>query len=253
MTTYYGIQRSDTSLAHYGVKGMKWGVRKAIERGNAKRLDRHYRKAARKLQLLTARSDRNLVKTAGKEVRRRIVPDALLGGLASAAGTYAINPHVSQAARLKYAGLVGGAMAGANVLADGIQAAHLARLGSKRGNAKQMAKRKAFEKEMRKAFKGTSYAKKINQTKADIHRSIEQAKKSNNPQIIQSVNRPNNKQLSRKDQKTVDEAMKRWADSFEKHYQTGLSRGMTHEQAERYSNNYIAKNGFGPAKKKYRR
>ena len=45
MENYYAIVRSGDHLAHYGVKGMQWGVRKAIEKGNDKRLDRTYRKA----------------------------------------------------------------------------------------------------------------------------------------------------------------------------------------------------------------
>lgn len=49
---YYGITRSDEYLAHYGVKGMKWGVRKAIEKGDSKALKRHYEKAAKKLAKL---------------------------------------------------------------------------------------------------------------------------------------------------------------------------------------------------------
>lgn len=28
MASYYGVVRSGESLTHYGVKGMKWGVRK---------------------------------------------------------------------------------------------------------------------------------------------------------------------------------------------------------------------------------
>lgn len=52
MPKYYGIQRTNEYLAHYGVKGMKWGVRKAIERGDAKALARHYRKATKKLNKL---------------------------------------------------------------------------------------------------------------------------------------------------------------------------------------------------------
>ena len=49
---YYGVTRSTDHLAHYGVKGMRWGVRRAIVTGNQRALDRHYRKAARKLAKL---------------------------------------------------------------------------------------------------------------------------------------------------------------------------------------------------------
>ena len=52
MPQYYGVQRSNEYLAHYGVKGMKWGVRKAIERGSERKLDRQWRKANRKLNKL---------------------------------------------------------------------------------------------------------------------------------------------------------------------------------------------------------
>jgi len=53
MDHYYGVTRSGEFLYHYGVKGMKWGVRKAILTGNQRALDRHYRKAAKKLAKLT--------------------------------------------------------------------------------------------------------------------------------------------------------------------------------------------------------
>lgn len=49
---YYGVTRSTDHLAHYGVKGMRWGVRRAIATGNARALNRHYRKAAKKLAKL---------------------------------------------------------------------------------------------------------------------------------------------------------------------------------------------------------
>lgn len=52
MSEYYAVIRSTDHLAHYGVKGMKWGVRKAIARGNERALDRHFRKAAKKLRKL---------------------------------------------------------------------------------------------------------------------------------------------------------------------------------------------------------
>ena len=77
MSEYYAVVRSGDYLAHYGVKGMKWGVRKAIEKGNEKKLDRQYKKAAKKLAKLNQRADvevqtqkavklNKVAKTAGK-------------------------------------------------------------------------------------------------------------------------------------------------------------------------------------------
>jgi hypothetical protein len=59
---YYGVTRSPEYLAHYGVKGMKWGVRKAREMGGergAKRLSKEYAKASKKLAKLNAKADIN--------------------------------------------------------------------------------------------------------------------------------------------------------------------------------------------------
>ena len=51
MNEYYGITTpTDDFLAHYGIKGMKWGVRKARFKGNDVALERHYNKAMKKLQ-----------------------------------------------------------------------------------------------------------------------------------------------------------------------------------------------------------
>lgn len=52
----YAIERSDEYLAHYGIRGMKWGVRKAKAKGNAKMLGRQYGKAMRKLAKLEKRA-----------------------------------------------------------------------------------------------------------------------------------------------------------------------------------------------------
>ena len=79
MTTnegYYGVTRTDEYLAHYGIKGMKWGVRKAIESGNSARLGRQYRKAQKKLAKLEARANN------GKKYAKRA---AALGAGAAAA------------------------------------------------------------------------------------------------------------------------------------------------------------------------
>lgn len=79
-TYMYAIERNPEYLAHYGIRGMKWGVRKAREMGGArgaKRLGRQYAKAQKKLA--------KLEKQAGKSSKyaRRA---ALMGAGAAAAG-----------------------------------------------------------------------------------------------------------------------------------------------------------------------
>ena len=182
MSEYYGVSTPTSDfLAHYGIKGMKWGVRKAIESGNRARLDRHYARASKKLQTLMARSDKELISQAKKKNISQTIGNTAIGGLGSGAMTYAINNHLPAAERLKWSAIVGGAAAGANALAGGINQARLARWGSNSGNAKMVAKRKAWEKEMRSTFKGTPYAKQINRTKSNIARTISIAKNAENP------------------------------------------------------------------------
>lgn len=81
----YAIDRSDEYLEHYGIKGMKWGVRKAIERGGTglgnRRLARQYRKAQKKLAKLEKRANN------GAKYARRA---AALGAGAAAAGGLAV-------------------------------------------------------------------------------------------------------------------------------------------------------------------
>ena len=78
----YAIDRSDEYLEHYGIKGMKWGVRKAILSGNSKRLDRQYRKASKKLAKLKARAN-NGEKYARRASALRLAT-GVAGGLALA-------------------------------------------------------------------------------------------------------------------------------------------------------------------------
>ena len=91
---YYGAASTPNEdfLAHYGVKGMKWGVRKAIERGNSRALARQYRKASRKLAKLEKRA------ANGKKYAKRA---AALGLGAAAAGGAAVagTEGVASAAR----------------------------------------------------------------------------------------------------------------------------------------------------------
>lgn len=76
---YYAIESSTDHLAHYGVKGMRWGVRKAIATGNQRALDRHYRKAVKKLAKL---------QDIGLNSRKYAAKSAAYG--AAAAGTGAL-------------------------------------------------------------------------------------------------------------------------------------------------------------------
>ncbi len=57
MGEYYAVIRSKDSIAHYGVQGMKWGVRKAVKSGSDRSLNRQYKKAAKKLAKLTDRTN----------------------------------------------------------------------------------------------------------------------------------------------------------------------------------------------------
>lgn len=61
MSEYYAVQRSTDHLAHYGVKGMKWGVRKALAKDSYKKTDkalsRQYKKAQKHLQKLKIKAD----------------------------------------------------------------------------------------------------------------------------------------------------------------------------------------------------
>ena len=49
MGQYYAIVRSDNFLAHYGIKGMRWHVRKALQNGNTHKYDRYRKKAMKRL------------------------------------------------------------------------------------------------------------------------------------------------------------------------------------------------------------
>lgn len=89
----YAIERDPAYLAHYGIKGMKWGVRKAIERGNDRALGRQYRKAQKKLAKLEKRAA-----NGSKYARRaaRLGAGAALAGGAAALGTSGISQVIGK-------------------------------------------------------------------------------------------------------------------------------------------------------------
>lgn len=78
---YYSVERSTDHLAHYGVKGMRWGVRKAIATGNQKAVDKHFRKAAKKLAKL---------QDIGLRPGKYAAKSAAYGAAAAGVGTLAV-------------------------------------------------------------------------------------------------------------------------------------------------------------------
>lgn len=115
MPQYYGVARSSEYLAHYGVKGMKWGVRRALERGSDRALRRQRIKAERKLNKLM-----KLGTNKQKYARRAVgygAGAAALGGLA-AAGTSGVANGIGQLMRRRS-------------IAQGISGVKLQKLSSK--------------------------------------------------------------------------------------------------------------------------
>lgn len=88
----YAIERSDEYLAHYGIRGMKWGVRKAIARGDSRALRKQYQKASKKLAKLDKQA------SSSKKYWRRAgimgAGAAAAGGLA-AAGTHGVGNAIN--------------------------------------------------------------------------------------------------------------------------------------------------------------
>lgn len=99
MANYYGVTRSEEYLEHYGVKGMKWGVKKALASGDSRKLDRAYRKASRKLAKLERQAN------SGAKYARRA---AVLGAGAAAAGGLAAAGTSGVASAIKKIGGHGG-------------------------------------------------------------------------------------------------------------------------------------------------
>ena len=166
MPQYYGVARSSEYLAHYGVKGMKWGVRRALERGSDRALRRQRIKAERKLNKLM-----KLGTNKDKYKKRAIaygLGAAKLGSLA-AAGTTGIGSGIARLGVAKYRSnqKLGAALqklSGNGILNGTGEGAKLASLGSRlQGEEATKRARDIFNagKAVRDYGKGNSIGKRL--------------------------------------------------------------------------------------------
>lgn len=151
MATYYGVERSSEYLEHYGIRGMKWGVRRALARGDRAALSKHYRKAALKLGKLSLNANRGVQQRIYNSAKSRMASGALGSALGSAGLTAALNNDLKSAGIAGAAGLVGGALLNSRGITAG-------RHVSDRGHARAIRKRDEFRREMEDTFKNTGVA-----------------------------------------------------------------------------------------------
>ena len=167
MAKYYGITRSHEYLAHYGIKGMRWGVRKAIEKGNTEALLKHYRKTANKLNKLKKKT--NLSDAARTQYLGRFfgrgggavagIQTGLIGGVAAAdAARHGVKALEGVA---PLAGLLVGPAAITSA-AGGVAYLKGKKRMSSKGHAKNVQKVQEFASAAKDAFKNTPHEKDIN-------------------------------------------------------------------------------------------
>ena len=159
MNEYYGVPSSDF-FAHYGIKGMHWGIRRAKYFNSTEALRKVYKKALKKLNKLNKKADPDVqykrykrnarIAAAGLGVG---VPSHLINwGFRNNDG-FSRNPALGTGISLLTSGLGYGTAATAGARAG------LARYRlSKKGHAKAVVKRDQWKKEMKAGFKGTPYA-----------------------------------------------------------------------------------------------
>lgn len=177
MAQYYGVVRFGESISHYGIKGMKWGVRKALKNGDLKKLEKHYNKAVAKARKLNTKAD---ISKSKQESKARVADGAVALGTGAAlaggslgiralarksnsraimAGNFGFVPFVYDTETgPKVAVPTGAALGtwGAYNVGKGLAAKYRT---TKRGHAKAVAKAKNFRNEMAEVFKDTKYSK----------------------------------------------------------------------------------------------
>lgn len=215
MAQYYAIERSSEYLEHYGVRGMKWGVRRALSKKGDKRaraLHKQYNKAHDYLVRLNKKANIGEQKVQQQKYAKRaglglgISAIAPIGShLARVGVNKSILNSIPEGARKFFDGSPSNThfsvrvpeshpdykkferlsrasdnIRKAQAIASGISIAGLGYGGysgiksiasyyrtTPKGHGKAVAKRNAFEKEMKKTFKSTPYSDPSYWPKAD--------------------------------------------------------------------------------------
>lgn len=257
MSNYYAVDRNSEYLAHYGVRGMKWGVRRALARGDRAALSRHYRKAALKLGKLSVQANRGMMQKRYSAAKNNMATGAISSAGLSAIGTMAVNPRLDAANKLKIAGLAGlaGAAGGALLNSRGIMSG---RYISDKGHAKAVAKRDAFRKEMESTFKNTGVAPSIKEMRR-FHNQITAISNQKDPKAYAQkqaakahreassdggedlfLRTGKNGTLSATQSHIKDPATRKKAETYAKHYNVAISKGMDRNSASSYANSRLA-------------
>lgn len=187
MSAYYGVQRSQEYLAHYGIKGMKWGVRKAIETKNKEKLKWQYGKAIRKLNSLRNKANIDIQKKNRKNAIDNAAISAGTIGISALVGKmYGSNKNDylrNRRAVYLIPGMNDSTVAnigvGVGAASLGLNAANAIRSHYRttdKGHEKAVKKAIEWKKEMKRAFKGTQYVKNIER---DVNKVNKQERKRN--------------------------------------------------------------------------
>lgn len=189
MAEYYAVERTNAYLAHYGIKGMKWGVRKAIERGSDRGLARQYKKASRKLAKLQNNANIGYQQKRIKNANYQQKSSAALGAVSLLANAGLTGASLSTA--LQNGGgtfnayvPVGAGIAAGDIIARQIGKRRARKLSSSYGHKEAVRNANDFQREMSKAFRGTRYAKNI----GGLAKEIAAKKRRNVEKNVEKIN-----------------------------------------------------------------